>query len=172
MELDAPTGKHDGEVKGRRYFQTKALHGCFLQVIHCRRHKPPVSSVENNIDDNTPTLAKTAAPGNTQSIIHGESTQQEQLVEMIPEEMTQRGKQQKSSETHAMFSSKVSALELVSDVGNTTLAKEEAFGTTFFEPRLVARFSYGVAVQIACGARFIAVLSKSGQIYTWGDNGP
>lgn len=31
LELRNPKGKHDGQVNGRRYFQTKALHGIMIR---------------------------------------------------------------------------------------------------------------------------------------------
>ena len=36
LEFDAPVGKHDGEVRGTRYFNATPNHGLFVRRIHIR----------------------------------------------------------------------------------------------------------------------------------------
>ena len=45
VELDAPTGKNDGTVKGKQYFQCAPKHGAFARLDQVKPGGPPAASL-------------------------------------------------------------------------------------------------------------------------------
>jgi dynactin 1 len=71
VELEGPTGKNDGSVKGERYFDVEANHGMFVRPMATTvlEEAPPPPIANGNANRNGGLRPKSVIDGKRQSIL-------------------------------------------------------------------------------------------------------